>query len=49
MLFQTMSLSFEKGQFLLVRAVGRTEKGSYTMEGVLSLSADEVDRQIFLF
>ena len=32
-----------KGQFLLVRAVGRTEKGGYTMGGILSLSVDEDD------
>ena len=44
-----MSLFFKKGQFLLVRAVGRTDKGGYTMGGVLSLSVDEVDRQISLF
>ena len=49
MLFQTMSLSLKEGQFLLVRAVGRTEKGGYTMGEVLSLSVDEVDRQISLF
>ena len=49
MLFQNMSLSLKKGRFLLVRAVGRTEKGGYTMGGVLSLSVDEVDRQISLF
>ena len=36
-------------QFLLVRAVGRTEKGGYTMGEVLSLSVDEVDKQISLF
>ena len=44
-----MSLSLKEGQFLLVRAVARTEKGSYTIEEVLSLSVDEDDRQIFLF
>ena len=49
MLFQMMSLSFRKGQFLLVRAVGRTKKGGYTMGEVLSLSVDEVDQQISLF
>ena len=49
MLFQNMSLSLKEGQFLLVRAVGRTEKGGYTMGEVLSLSVDEVDQQISLF
>ena len=49
MLFQYMSLSLKEGQFLLVRAVGRTEKGGYTMGEVLSLSVDEVDQQISLF
>ena len=49
LLFQNMSLSLRKRQFLLVRAVGRTEKGGYTMGRVLSLSVDEVDRQISLF
>ena len=49
MLFQNMSLSLKEGQFILVRTVGRTEKGGYTMGEVLSLSVDEVDRQIFLF
>ena len=49
MLFQNMSLSLKEGQFLLVRAVGRTEKGGYTMEEVLSLGVDEVDQQISLF
>ena len=53
MLFQNMSLSLKKGRFLLVRAVGRTEKGDckggYTVGGVLSLSVDEVHRQISLF
>ena len=44
-----MSLSLKEGQFLLVRAVGRIEKGGYTMGEVLSLSVDEVDRQISLF
>ena len=39
----------KEGQFLLVRAVGRTEKGGYTMGEVLSLSVDEVDQQISLF
>ena len=47
-LFQKMSLSFKKGQFLLVRAVGRNGKG-YTMGGVRSLVVDEVNRQISLF
>ena len=28
--FQNMSLSFKKGQFLLVHAAGRTEKGGYS-------------------
>ena len=32
----------KKGQFLLVRAVGRTEKGGYTMGGILSLSVDDL-------
>ena len=49
MLFKNMSLSLKEGQFLLVRAVGRAEKGGYTMGEVLSLSADEVDQQISLF
>ena len=50
MLFQNMSLSLKEGQFLLVRAVGRTERGAgYTMGEVLSLSVDEVDQQISLF
>ena len=49
MLFQNMSLSLNKWQFSSVRAVGRTEKGGYTMGGVLLLSVDEVDRQISLF
>ena len=40
MLFQNMSLSLKEGQFLLVRAVGRTEKGGYTVGEVLSLSVD---------
>ena len=43
MLFQNMSLSLKKRQFLLVRAVGRTEKGGCTTEGILSLSVDEDD------
>ena len=42
MLFQNMSLSLKEGQFSLVRAVGRTEKGGYTMEEVLSLSVDDL-------
>ena len=41
-----MSLSLKEGQFLLVHAVARTEKGGYTMEEVLSLSVDEDDRQV---
>ena len=49
MLFQNMSLSLKEEHFLLVRAVGRTEKGGYTMGEVLSLSVDEVDQQISLF
>ena len=49
MLFQYMSLSLKEGQFLLVRAVGRTEMGGYTMGEVLSLGVDEVDQQISLF
>ena len=49
MLFQNMSLSLKEGQFLLVRAVGRTQKGGYVMVEVLSLSVDKVDRQISLF
>ena len=49
MLFQNMSLSFKEGQFVLVRAVGRTERGGYTMGEVLSLRVDEVDQQISLF
>ena len=49
MVLQNMSLSLNEGQFLLVRAVGRTEKGGYTMGEVLSLSVDEVDQQISLF
>ena len=49
MLFQNMSLSLKEGQFLLVRAVGRTENGGYTMGEVLSLSVDDVDQQISLF
>ena len=49
MLFQNMSLSSKEGQFLLVRAVGRTEKGGYTMGEILSLSVDEIDQQISLF
>ena len=49
MSFQNMSLSLKEGQFLLVCAVGRTEKGGYTMGEVLSLSVDEVDQQIFVF
>ena len=28
--FQNMSLTFKKGQFLLVHAAGRTEKGGYS-------------------
>ena len=48
MLFQKMSLSFKKRQFLLVRAVGRKGKG-YAMGGVRSLVVDEVNRQISLF
>ena len=44
-----MSLSLKEGQFLLVRAVGRTEKGGYTMGEVLSFNVDEVDQQISLF
>ena len=48
MLFQMMSLSFRKGQFLLVRAVGRNGKG-YTMRGVRSLVVAEVNRQISPF
>ena len=48
MLFQNMSSSL-KGQFLLVRAVGRTKKGGYTMGEVLSLSVDEAEQQISLF
>ena len=38
----------KKGQFLLVCAVGRTEKGG-TMGGILSLSVDEDDRPISQF
>ena len=49
MLFMNMSLSLKKGQFLLVRAVGGTEKGGFTMGGILSLSVDEEDWQISLF
>ena len=49
MIFQNMSLSLKEGQFLLVRAVGRTEKGGYTLGEVLSLSVDEIDQQISLF
>ena len=49
MIFQNMFLSLKEGQFLLVRAVGRTKKGVYTMGEVLSLSVDEVDQQISLF
>ena len=49
MLFQNMSLFLKEGQFLVVRAVLWTEKGGYTMGEVLSLSVDEVDRQISLF
>ena len=49
MLFQNMPLSLEEGHFSLVRAVGRTEKGGYTMGEVLSLSVDEADQQISLF
>ena len=49
MIFQNMSSSLKEGQFLLVRAVGRTEKGGYTMGEVLSLSVYEVDQQISLF
>ena len=48
MLFQTMSLSFKNGQFLLIRAVGRNGKG-YIMGGIRSLVVDEVNRQISLF
>ena len=48
MLFKKMSLSFKKGLFLLVRAVGRNRKG-YTMGGVRSLVVDEVNWQISLF
>ena len=40
---------FKEGQFLFVRAVGRTEKGAYNMGGILSLSVDEDDRQISKF
>ena len=49
MLFQNMSLSLKEGQFLLVRAAGRAERGGYTMGEVLSLSVDEVNQQISLF
>ena len=49
MLFQNMSLSLKEGQFLLVCAAGRTERGGYTMGEILSLSVDEVDQQISLF
>ena len=45
MVFQMMSLSFKKGQFLLVSAVGRNGQG-YTMGGVRSLVVDKVNRQI---
>jgi len=48
MLFQMMSLSFKKGQSLLVSAVGRNGKG-YTIGGVRSLVVDEANRQISLF
>ena len=44
-----MPLSLKEGQFLLVHAIGRTEKGGYTMGEVLSLNVDEVDQQISLF
>ena len=44
-----MSLSLKEGQFLLVCAAGRTERGGYTMGEILSLSIDEVDQQISLF
>ena len=40
MLFQMMSLSFKKGQSLLVSVVGRNGKG-YTMRGVRSLVVDD--------
>ena len=47
MLFQIFSLFLNKRQFLSVRAVGRTKKGGYTMERLLSLSVDtEVVRQM---
>ena len=46
MLFQNFSLFLNKGQFLSVRAVGRTKKGGYTMERLLSLSVDTEVRQI---
>ena len=49
MLFQNMSLSLKEGQFLLVRAVDRTEKGGYTMGEVPSSSVHEADQQISLF
>ena len=49
MLFQNMSLSLKEEHFLLVRAVGRTVKGGYTMGEVLSLSVDEANQQISLF
>ena len=48
MLFQNKSSTLKEGQFLLVRAVGRTGKGGYTMGEVLSLSVDEADQQISL-
>ena len=47
-LFQMTSLSFKKGQFLLVHEFGRNGKGS-TMGGVRSLVVAEVNRQISLF
>ena len=49
MSFQNMSLSLKEGQFLLVCVIGGTKKHGYTMGEVLSLSVDEVDRQISLF